>query len=217
MNERVSYVADRGDRATWPTARSSVLDAARRFSPSASISDAVRSMPIGSTTPKPACSEGSERPRREHAGPVLGQPGVRDRGAEPANVAAASVTAETRSRLGDDDVEALRLLAQADERGAERQLLDLEAVPAQTLVLDGGAPVARVADGDDAAAARRGARERAADRDRVRPVPHRPGDHEVAGRRHVDARDPPGERRSALTPSNAGSSGEATRIASARR
>ena len=59
-------------RATSPTARSSVRDAERRFRPSASINDAVRSMPSGSTTPNPATSSGSDVPGANTPGPLSG-------------------------------------------------------------------------------------------------------------------------------------------------
>src|SRR5947209_5747395 len=97
-------------------------------------------------------------------------------------------------RLGDDDVEAAWVLPQANERGAERDLFDIEAVPAQALVLDGCPPVRGVADDDDASASGRRTRERTTERDRVRPVAHRPGDDDVAGGTNVHARDAPRER-----------------------
>ena len=72
-------------------------------------------------------------------------------------------------------------------------LLDLEAVVASAGAGDRSAPTRRVAHGEHPAAPRTGARERALDRDPVRPLADRRHDQHVAPRAEMDARDAPGK------------------------
>ena len=200
VGEAAGVVAARSrcGRPPVPTARSSVRDAARRFSPSASISDAVSSMPSRIDDAEAArAPTASHAPGANTPGPLVRQPArARPMRREPAKCAAASVDGRRRRCASVTTTSsALRLLAQPHERLAERRA-PRPAMPRQRrlLVLDGGAP-RRVESPTATTRPRRddGAGERAPDRDRVRPVAHRPAITTIAGRLDVHARDAPRE------------------------
>ena len=180
--------------ATAPTARSSVRDAERRFRPSASISDAVSSMPVGSATPNPATSSPSDWPGAKHAGPLSGiQPCATD----------ASRAGEVRRRiderveqvrLGHDHVELLRASFRRMSASPRPSALGLRArASASRSRSTNAVPAVIGADGGDAAAPRRRAAERALDRDRVGPRAERRDHDDVGALAEVHASDAPRE------------------------
>ena len=94
---------------------------------------------------------------------------------------------------GDDQVDGARVVAEAREHAAEREVLDLQAVPPVCFGSDEVVPLGRRADGSEARPARCGKLERARGRELVRAVADRLDDDEVAADAVVHTRDPPAE------------------------
>ena len=112
VNDCVSRVPPLRRAAAATTARSSVRDAARRFSPSASISDVASSIAFGIGDAEAGVLVGLARRRREHARPVVGQPAVGDGRARAGERRGGIDDGVDEVRLGDDHVERLRPVAQ---------------------------------------------------------------------------------------------------------